>query len=52
MQKYNPELQKASIENRDRREKEYDDYVNKLKEWSKSDKSSESWGTHSVQELY
>ncbi|CRG86326.1 Assembly factor cbp4 [Talaromyces islandicus] len=38
-QKYNPELQKASIENRDRREKEYDDYVNKLKEWSKSDKS-------------
>ncbi|OKL63209.1 hypothetical protein UA08_01318 [Talaromyces atroroseus] len=37
--KYNPELQKAALENRDRREKEYDEYVNKLKEWSKSDKS-------------
>ncbi|QKX57178.1 uncharacterized protein TRUGW13939_04286 [Talaromyces rugulosus] len=38
-QKYNPELQKSSIEGRERREQEYDDYVNKLKEWSKSDKS-------------
>ncbi|KAL1983945.1 hypothetical protein VTN96DRAFT_9719 [Rasamsonia emersonii] len=37
--KYNPELQKKSLENRERREKEFDDYVNKLKEWSKSDKS-------------
>ncbi|KAL1863639.1 Assembly factor cbp4 [Paecilomyces lecythidis] len=37
--RYNPDLQKKSLENRDRREKEFDDYVNKLKEWSKSDKS-------------
>ncbi|KAL1970205.1 hypothetical protein VTN77DRAFT_5365 [Rasamsonia byssochlamydoides] len=37
--RYNPELQKKSLENRERREKEFDDYVNKLKEWSKSDKS-------------
>ncbi|KAH8695235.1 assembly factor cbp4 [Talaromyces proteolyticus] len=37
--RYNPELQKSALENRDRREKEYDEYVNKLKEWSKSDKS-------------
>ncbi|GAD91617.1 conserved hypothetical protein [Paecilomyces variotii No. 5] len=40
--RYNPELQKKALENRDRREKEFDDYVNKLKEWSKSDKSSVS----------
>ncbi|KAJ9210812.1 hypothetical protein DTO166G4_7583 [Paecilomyces variotii] len=37
--RYNPELQKKSLENRERREKEFDDYVTKLKEWSKSDKS-------------
>jgi CBP4 len=39
-QRYNPELQRKSLENRDRREQEFDEYVNKLKEWSKSDKSS------------
>ncbi|KAL1999256.1 hypothetical protein VTN02DRAFT_4811 [Thermoascus thermophilus] len=38
-QRYNPELQKRSLEQRARREQEFDDYVNKLKEWSKSDKS-------------
>ncbi|KAL2217009.1 hypothetical protein M432DRAFT_468162 [Thermoascus aurantiacus ATCC 26904] len=37
--RYNPELQKRSLEERERRQQEFDDYVNKLKEWSKSDKS-------------
>ncbi|KAK3397855.1 putative cytochrome c reductase assembly factor [Sordaria brevicollis] len=37
-QKYNPELQKRSLERRFEREKEFDDFVNKLKEYSKSDK--------------
>ncbi|KAF2237848.1 CBP4-domain-containing protein [Viridothelium virens] len=36
--KYNPELQKRSLENRQARQQEFDDYVNKLKEWSRSDK--------------
>ncbi|KAE8351584.1 assembly factor cbp4 [Aspergillus coremiiformis] len=37
--RYNPELQRRSIEEGDRRAQEFDDYVNKLKQWSKSDKS-------------
>ncbi|KAI9663285.1 MAG: assembly factor cbp4 [Bathelium mastoideum] len=37
-QRYNPELQKRSLETREARQQEFDDYVNKLKEWSKSDK--------------
>lgn len=37
--RYSPEIKKAALENRDRQEKEYNEYVNKLKEWSKSDKS-------------
>ncbi|EEA26822.1 Assembly factor cbp4 [Talaromyces marneffei ATCC 18224] len=37
--RYSPDLKKAALENRDRQEKEYNEYVNKLKEWSKSDKS-------------
>ncbi|CEL01855.1 hypothetical protein BJX68DRAFT_249154 [Aspergillus pseudodeflectus] len=37
--RYNPDLQKRSLEEGDRREKEFDEYVTKLKEWSKSDKS-------------
>lgn len=38
--RYNPELQRRSLEEGDRRAQEFDDYVNKLKQWSKSDKSS------------
>lgn len=38
--RYNPELQKRSLEEGDRRAQEFDDYVNRLKQWSKSDKSS------------
>ncbi|KAK4648920.1 Assembly factor cbp4 [Podospora bellae-mahoneyi] len=37
-QKYNPELQKRSLERRYEREKEFDDFVVKLKEQAKSDK--------------
>ncbi|KAL2261025.1 hypothetical protein VTK26DRAFT_4787 [Humicola hyalothermophila] len=37
-QKYNPELQKRSLERRVERQQEFDDFVTKLKEYSKSDK--------------
>ncbi|KAI2635378.1 CBP4-domain-containing protein [Xylaria nigripes] len=37
-QKYNPELQKKSLEGRYERQKDFDDYVIRLKEYSKSDK--------------
>lgn len=38
--RYNPELQKRSLEEGDRRAQDFDAYVGRLKEWSKSDKSS------------
>ncbi|KAH8661949.1 assembly factor cbp-4 [Xylariales sp. PMI_506] len=37
-QRYNPELQKKSLERRYERQKEFDDFVTQLKEYSKSDK--------------
>ncbi|KAK4200617.1 hypothetical protein QBC40DRAFT_306587 [Triangularia verruculosa] len=37
-QRYNPDLQKRSLERRYEREKEFDDFVVKLKEQAKSDK--------------
>ncbi|KAE8150264.1 assembly factor cbp4 [Aspergillus avenaceus] len=37
--RYNPELQKRSLEEGDRRAQEFDEYVTRLKQWSKSDKS-------------
>ncbi|KAM3075900.1 Assembly factor cbp4 [Clarireedia jacksonii] len=36
--KYNPELQKRSLENRVGKQKDFDDFVGRLKEYSKSDK--------------
>jgi len=39
-QRYNPELQKRSLERRFERQQEFDDFVTKLKEYSKSDKPS------------
>ncbi|KAJ8124269.1 hypothetical protein O1611_g9372 [Lasiodiplodia mahajangana] len=36
--RYNPELQKRSLEGRYERQKEFDDFVTRLKEYSKSDK--------------
>lgn len=40
--RYNPDLRQRAEAQGDRRAQEFDDYVNKLKEWSKSDKSSMS----------
>ena len=37
-QKYNPELQKRSLENREQKQQEFDDFVCKLKEYAKSDR--------------
>lgn len=39
-QRYNPELQKRSLENRIGKQQDFDDFVNRLKEYSKSDKPS------------
>lgn len=38
--KYNPELRKKSLENVEEKQQEFDDFVMKLKEYSKSDKPS------------
>lgn len=40
VKKYNPDLQRRSREGRYERQKEFDDFVMKLKEYSKSDKPS------------
>ena len=37
-QRYNPELQKRSLENREQKQQDFDNFVNKLKDYSKSDK--------------
>ncbi|OJJ43033.1 hypothetical protein ASPZODRAFT_169626 [Penicilliopsis zonata CBS 506.65] len=37
--RYNPDLQRRSLEEGERRAQEFDEYVTKLKEWSRSDKS-------------
>ncbi len=39
-QRYSPELKKRSLERRVERQQEFDDFVVKLKEYSKSDKPS------------
>ncbi|PHH80562.1 hypothetical protein CDD82_1667 [Ophiocordyceps australis] len=36
--RYNPDLRKRSLETRDEREQEFDEFVTRLKEYSKSDK--------------
>lgn len=38
--KYNPDLQKKSLANRHEKQQEFDEFVSKLKEYSKSDKPS------------
>lgn len=38
--KYNPDLQKKSLANRQEKQQEFDEFVSKLKEYSKSDKPS------------
>ncbi|KZF20835.1 assembly factor cbp-4 [Xylona heveae TC161] len=37
-QRYNPELQKRSLENRQKNQEEFDHFVTRLKEYSKSEK--------------
>lgn len=39
--KYNPDLQKKSLANRDQTQHEFNEFVAKLKEYSQSDKPSE-----------
>lgn len=41
-QRYNPELQRRSLENRHQKQEDFDKFVTKLKEYSKSDKPSTS----------
>ncbi|KAF5138213.1 Assembly factor cbp-4 [Metarhizium anisopliae] len=41
--KYNPDLLKKSIETREERQQEFDDFVTRLKEYSKSDKPRLFW---------
>ncbi|KAF7560732.1 hypothetical protein G7046_g3401 [Stylonectria norvegica] len=36
--KYNPELRKKSLENREEKQQDFDDFVTRLKQYSKSDK--------------
>jgi len=38
--RYNPELQKRSLENRQQKQQDFDDFVTRLKVYSKSDKPS------------
>lgn len=38
--RYNPELQKKSLERRFERQQEFDDFVNQLKDFSKDDRPS------------
>lgn len=40
LQRYNPDLQKRSLENRKERQEDFDKFVTNLKEYSKSDKPS------------
>lgn len=39
--KYNPDLQKKSLANRSQTQQEFNEFVGKLKEYSRSDKPSE-----------
>ena len=42
VQRYNPDLQKRSLENRQQKQEDFDQFVGKLKEYSKSDQPSKS----------
>jgi hypothetical protein len=39
--RYNPDLQKRSLEGREEKEQEFDEFVTRLKAYSKSDKPSQ-----------
>lgn len=40
--RYNPDLQKRSLENKEKREQDFDDFVSMIKQAAKSDKHSTS----------
>jgi len=40
---YSPELQKKALASREQRQKDFDGFVNQLKDLSKSDKPSKCW---------
>lgn len=42
-QRYNPELQRRSLENRQGKQEDFDNFVGKLKEYSRSEKPSTSF---------
>lgn len=42
IQRYNPELQRRSLEKRQEKQEDFDNFVGRLKEYSKSDKPSKS----------
>ncbi|KAM5346893.1 hypothetical protein ACJ41O_009898 [Fusarium nematophilum] len=48
--RYNPELRKKSLENREEKQQEFDDFVTRLKEYSKSDKPSDGEGGRGAKE--
>jgi len=50
-QKYNPELQRRSLERRKEKQEDFDTFVSKLKGYSKSDKHSKSFLPFSVSGL-
>jgi DNA polymerase III alpha subunit (gram-positive type) len=50
--RYNPELQRRSLEGRVQRQEEFDHFVKHLKEYSKSDKHSKSRDQYQVQHAY
>jgi hypothetical protein len=43
LQRYNPELQRRSLERRQEKQEDFDNFVGRLKEYSKSDKPSEPY---------
>lgn len=42
LQRYNPELQKRSLERRQEKQEDFDNFVGRLKEYSRSEKPSKS----------
>lgn len=45
LKRYNPELQRRSLERRQEKQEDFDNFVGRLKEYSKSDKPSEFLAT-------
>lgn len=50
-QAYSPELQKKALANREQRQKDFDGFVNQLKDLSKSEKPSKFWAQTTTVEI-